>query len=59
MKSLGRELEHKEGAIGTDSVTFTRKEKVSEDAIREEAGGSQEPGIRKDEREKFYGGGLA
>lgn len=32
---------------------------MSEGASREEAGGSQEPGIRKDDREKFYGGGYA
>lgn len=34
------ELAYKEGGIGTDEVTFTGKEKVIEEAIREEAGGS-------------------
>lgn len=34
------ELAYKEGGIGTDEVTFTGKEKVIEEAIGEEAGGS-------------------
>lgn len=53
------ELESEEGGLGTDSVTFTRKEKVSEEAIREEARVSQESGIRKDEGEKCNEGHSA